>query len=105
MAGASIFPIPLLASKYEDQYEDSASPHQLFNHRSQEIILNALQKPSALLMPCCVGLPADIWVVKVPYSSHPKAVVKENKDAWQFWGICFFIDHKKHLNDGFLLIS
>jgi len=40
------------------------SPCELFDHLCQEVI-NALQKPPGLLVPCCVVPAADIRMVKV----------------------------------------
>lgn len=43
---------PLLVDEYEVQ--QNTSPHQLFYHLEQEVIMNVLQESSRLILSCCV---------------------------------------------------
>lgn len=56
-----------LICKYEVQ--QSTFSYCLLDHLCQEVVINALHK-SGLFVPCCVVLPGDIRVVKVPHQDE-----------------------------------
>lgn len=49
----------LICKSYVHQ---STSPHLLLDHPCQEVVISALQKPSGLLVRCCVVPPTDVRV-------------------------------------------
>lgn len=48
---------PLLGDEY--QVQQNTSPHQFLYHLEEEVIINALQEPPGLILPCCVVPPAS----------------------------------------------
>lgn len=51
----------------ECQVQQSISPHQVLHHLCWDVAIKANQKPSGLLVPCCVAIPSDIRVIEVPH--------------------------------------
>ena len=48
----------------ENKVQHSTSAHWLFYHLEKEVIINTVQKPPGLLMPCCVVPPIDTGVIE-----------------------------------------
>ena len=51
----------------ECQVQQTISPHQVLHHLCWDVAINANQKPSGLLVPCCIVIPSDIRVGEVPH--------------------------------------
>lgn len=50
----------------ENEVQHSTSAHLLLYHLETESVINSVQEPPGLLMPCCVVPLIDIGVVEVP---------------------------------------
>lgn len=48
----------------------STSPHCLLDHFEEEVTISILQDHHGFLMPCCVVLPADNWMIEVTHEGH-----------------------------------